>query len=193
MKMKLQKGVVCINITVYCGSSVGNSEAYARDALKLGEWIGKNGNTLVFGGGAGLMDKVYEGTTKNGGNAIAVQPANELIRTFMNTSVEQTIETDTMENRKQKLFDLADVIIALPGGMGTIDEFSGAAVLYQIGESKKPLVLFNTNGYYDIFIDFMKSMIEKGFMNKAILDFIIVTDDTQVLEERVKEILGAGA
>lgn len=111
----------------------------------------------------------------------------------MNTSVEQTIETDTMENRKQKLFDLADVIIALPGGMGTIDEFSGAAVLYQIGESKKPLVLFNTNGYYDIFIDFMKSMIEKGFMNKAILDYIIVTDDTQVLEERVKEILGAGA
>lgn len=155
-----------MNIAVYCGSSFGNDEKYRLSAEKLGAWIGEHGHTLIYGGGdAGLMGEVAKSAFSQGCKVIGVLPGNvEFICSRPQPYCTQVIRTADMATRKQKMLELADVYVALPGGIGTMDEITEAITMIRIGTYAKKAVFFNTDGYYESFRQMMQQMMNAGFL-----------------------------
>lgn len=167
-----------MKIAVFCGSRSGNSPAYEKCAEKLGKWIGENGHTLVYGASnVGLMKTLCDSTMAAGGDVIGVEPGNEWIRSRLHTGVSNVIYTDSMAERKQKMMELSDAFIALPGGLGTLDELGDVICLLSIGEINKPLVLFNTKNYYAPLVNVIEKMCDEGFAERSALDKMLVSDD----------------
>ena len=136
-----------MKIAVYCGSELGSHPEYAKAARELGGWIGNNKYTLVYGGGeSGLMGAVAGAVHDAGCEVIGVVPGNvDFIKERPQPYVTELIITNNMSDRKQKMLELADGFIALPGGIGTLDEISEAINLTKICVFHKPCILFNRN------------------------------------------------
>ena len=153
------------SVAVYCGHQQGNNPEYVRDAQKIGELLARNKMTLVFGGGnVGLMGAVATAALDNGGEVIGIstthvlslqEPAHEGI----NIKV-----VDGLSTRKQKMYDLSDAFIILPGGMGTLDEMTDIMTKQQVGESCKPIFLMNTAKYWEFFGGVLTHMQAEGFI-----------------------------
>ena len=162
------KEQIHMNIAVYCGTSFGNDTAYREGARELGLWIARNNHTLVFGGGnIGLMGVLAEAVFQNGGHVIGVLPGDiGFIVNRPQPFCTEIITEPDMAARKRKMLELADAYIALPGGIGTLDEITEAMTLIKIGYMHKPAVLFNINGYYDPFRNMLDRTVSCGFMEK---------------------------
>jgi uncharacterized protein (TIGR00730 family) len=153
-----------MNIVVYCGSSKGNDCKYIESAGALGRWIGESGNTLVFGGASqGLMGAVSDATLEAGGKVIGVLPDVPQIQERRHQGLTEYIDTPSMAERKAKMIELADAFVALPGGIGTLDELTDVLPLSSLDITTCPIVLFDTDGYYQPFRAVIRKIIESGF------------------------------
>lgn len=154
-------------ICVYCASSNKAAEVYGDTAYELGTLLAKEGITLVTGAGSiGLMRKVEDGALDNGGKAIGVIPQFMVEQNWHHTGLTELRITETMHERKQIMADLSDAVIALPGGIGTIEELSEIITWKQLGLYLNPIIILNTNGYYDNFIAQLSHAIEEHFMGE---------------------------
>ncbi|MFC2114419.1 TIGR00730 family Rossman fold protein [Bacteroidota bacterium] len=153
-----------MNICIFGASSKQISHIYFRVAEDLGELIGKGGHVLVHGGGMeGLMGKVAEHVQQHSGKVIGIIPEKLNRSGVVREQDNETIVTKTMAERKEKMFDLADAFIALPGGFGTLEELLEIMTLNQLGYTEKPVIILNTNNYYDSLLEQFKKLFEENF------------------------------
>ena len=173
-----------MKIAVYCASVFGGNEEYVKAARELGKWIGKSKHTLVYGGGeSGLMGIVAEEVYAAGNKVIGVVPGNvEFINSRPQPYTTKLITTVDMSERKQKMVELADVFIALPGGIGTLDEISEAIVLTKIAELQKPCILFNRNNFYTPLQELLKKMDQAGFLWGDHIEHVLFSDHLNEIE-----------
>jgi len=137
-------------ICVYCGSGPGNDPAFEAAAEELGEAMAKAGIGLVYGGGTvGLMGAVARSTLNHGGEVIGIIPEFLMARERASRQAHELIVTANMHERKQKMFDAADAFVALPGGIGTLEELVEQLTWAQLGQHAKPILLANINGFWD--------------------------------------------
>ena len=167
-----------MNIAVYCGSGCGNDPRFIEAARTLGRWIGENGHTLVYGGaGKGLMGELADAVLKAGGRVIGVLPGIRLIQERKHIGLTEYIETSTMAERKTKMIELADAFAALPGGIGTLDEITEVMTLISLGIIKGPVVLYDTDGYYQPLKSVLDNMINKEFCRKEYFSDVLISED----------------
>jgi uncharacterized protein (TIGR00730 family) len=147
-------------ICVYCGSGPGNDPAYIKAAREFGEILARNGIGLVYGGGnVGLMGEIAHAVLAEGGSVIGIIPEFLVAREHAKGNVDHLIVTRDMHERKRKMFELADAFVALPGGVGTLEELVEQLTWAQLGRHKKPILVANIKGFWDplcALIDHMK-------------------------------------
>ena len=152
-------------ICVFCGSTSGNKPAYAEAARALARAMAGRGLGLVYGGGnVGLMGIVADAMLAAGGEVIGVIPRTLMAREIGHTGVTTLHVVESMHERKALMADLADAFIALPGGIGTFEEWFEAVTWTQLGLHRKPCGLLNTHGFYDGLIGFMEHAWAEGFI-----------------------------
>lgn len=153
-----------MKVAVYCGSAPGVSSIYAEKASELGEALAHAGYGLVYGGANdGLMGKVANAALAANGEVVGVIPTH-LSGERAHTALTELHFVDSMHTRKAKMVDLADVFVAMPGGCGTLDEYFEVFTWAQIGLHKKPVILYNVNGFYDALVAHFKVMMDEGFV-----------------------------
>ncbi len=174
-------------LTIFCGSSNGSNQIFVDEAYKLGKKLAENKIELVYGGAnVGLMGVIADSVLENNGVAIGVLP-NFLKKIEVEyKGLSQLILVDSMHERKAKMNDLSDGVIALPGGFGTLEEFFEMLTWAQLGLHKKPIAIYNIDGFYDDLLQFIKSMVTKGFLKQENYDMLIVSDDVDDLFEKIK-------
>lgn len=153
-----------MRIAVYCGSTAGTDPAFSKEAVTLGKAIANGGHTLVYGGGkVGLMGLVSDAVLSKGGTVIGVIPHFLATTEQMHTGVTEMIRVDNMSERKNKMIELADAFVALPGGPGTVEEIAEIISHKRLGLLTQPCFLLSVNGFYNAFEQHMVTMTENGF------------------------------
>jgi uncharacterized protein (TIGR00730 family) len=174
------------NIAVFCASSAGLEDIYANEARKLGEILVNKGFGLVYGGASrGLMDVVANAVLRNGGKVIGIIPRMLADLEIAKNECTEIIYTSTMHERKVKMLEIADAVVILPGGFGTLDEMFEALTLSQLNLFNAPIGLLNTDGYYDLLTGLLNNMVEKGFLEKKNRDKLIVSSSVNDLIEKI--------
>jgi uncharacterized protein (TIGR00730 family) len=174
-------------ITVFCGSSSGTEEFYTSQATLLGETLAKRNIELVYGGAyVGLMGAVADGVLNQGGKVIGVLPNFLSSKEIAHKDLTQLILVETMHERKTKMNDLCDGVIALPGGFGTLDELFEMLTWAQLGLHKKPIAILNVDGYYDALIVFVQTMVEKGLLKEVNQQMLLVSDTIDELLDKME-------
>jgi uncharacterized protein (TIGR00730 family) len=170
------------SLCVYCGSRLGVDARYAETAQAVGQWIGERGGRLVYGGGRnGLMGVVADATLAAGGTVLGIIPQALVEREWAHTDCTELVVVDTMHERKQRMADAADAFVALPGGIGTFEEFFEAWTWRQLGYHDKSVGLLNVAGYYDRLSAFLAQTVASGFMNDWQMELIRIDNDVQRL------------
>ena len=157
------------NVCVFASSSNKLNQIYYKDAAELGAMLGAKGINVVYGGGRlGVMYACASSVKENGGNLIGVMPQKFCDMGIANPSdCVEFYQTCGMRERKAKMDELSDAVIALAGEFGTLEEISEMIVQKQLGYNKKPIVLLNTNGFYDKLIEFFNTIISENFAPEA--------------------------
>ncbi|MCW5654719.1 TIGR00730 family Rossman fold protein [Hydrogenophaga sp.] len=176
------------SLCIYCGSRPGADPAFAAVAERVGAWIGQRGGQLVYGGGRnGLMGIVAEATLAAGGRVVGIIPKALVEKEWAHQGCSELHVVDTMHERKRMMAERADAFLALPGGIGTFEEFFEVWTWRQLGYHDKPVGLLNTQGYYDGLMAFARSAVAQEFMNPWQMDLIRVDDDpARLLPELVQ-------
>ncbi|WP_319568490.1 LOG family protein [Cohaesibacter marisflavi] len=171
------------NICVYCGSGSGKSPIYADAARSLGEQLAKADIRLVYGGGAvGLMGILAKSVLDNGGNVTGIIPEFLQEREVMLDTVQDLIVTKDMHERKRKMFDAAQAFVALPGGIGTLEEVVEMLTWAQLGQHKKPILLANINGFWDPLARLFDHMEEEAFFRQGMgISFLTARSTDQIV------------
>lgn len=165
-----------MNICIYGSASNDIDKSYIDTVEQLGKALAKRGHSLVFGGGAnGLMGAAARGFHSEKAKITGVVPRFFNVDGILFEDGE-LIRTDTMRERKQKMDDLADAFIATPGGIGTFEEFFEIYTLKQLGQSKKPLVIFDINGYYKPLLAMLQNGINGNFMPQKSFNLFYYSD-----------------
>jgi uncharacterized protein (TIGR00730 family) len=161
-------------VCVYCGSSPGASPAFADAARSLGRLLAGHGITLVYGGAAvGLMGVLADAALAAGGEVIGVIPRHLFGREIAHPGLTKLIEVGSMHERKLKMSELADAFVALPGGLGTIEELTEMATWGQLGMHRKPIATVDVAGYWTSFHTFLAQAVAHGFMKPGNLALIM--------------------
>ncbi|NSL88051.1 TIGR00730 family Rossman fold protein [Chitinophaga sp. Mgbs1] len=154
------------NIVVFCGSSPGYDPVYMEQARLLGATLAQRNIGLVYGGAkVGLMGAVADGALQAGGQVHGVLPRFLQEKELAHTGLTTLLLVDTMHERKTKMNELADGVIALPGGFGTMEELFEMLTWGQLGLHKKPIALLNINGFYDALNQLSQTMTDQGFLS----------------------------
>lgn len=173
-----------MKIAVYCGSRSGNEPLYEEKARELGEFFGTHGIDVVFGGGhVGLMGVVADATLASGGKVYGVIPQDLVNRELAHDGLTELHVVKDMHERKAKMAELADGFVALPGGIGTLEEIFEAWTWGQLGFHRKPCALYNVAGFYNPLLDMVKAMVAAGFVRQEYLDMIVLADNPGHLVE----------
>ncbi len=166
------------SVCVYCGSRPGASPAFTDAARAVGQWIGSHSGQLVYGGGCnGLMGTVAQATLDAGGRVIGVIPKALVEKEWANHNCTELHVVDTMHERKRLMAEHADAFLALPGGIGTFEEFFEVWTWRQLGYHDKPVGLLNLGGYYDALLQFLRHTVEQQFMGAWQMDLVRVDSD----------------
>lgn len=156
------------SVCVYCGSRHGARPAYAAAAQALGHEIGARGWQLVYGGGnVGLMGTVADAVLAAGGRVVGVIPDSLMKREVGHPGLHELHVVPTMHLRKQMMAERADAFVALPGGIGTLEELYEVWTWHQLGYHDQPIGLLNTEAYYDPLLAFMRRSVDEGFLAEA--------------------------
>lgn len=176
-----------MNITVYCGANLGINPAIQQATVRLGCWIAENQYKLVYGGSnVGLMGLIADTVLENNGKVIGVMPEFLRQREIAHTSLTELISVETMVERKQKMFELGNVYIALPGGPGTLEEIIEVLSWARIGKNPHPCIFFNADGYYDKLKSFFAHMVSSGFLSQSDFDHFLFSDDLTEIEQFIE-------
>ena len=170
------------SVCVYCGSRNGALPIYADVARQVGTWIGQHNGQLVYGGGHnGLMGLVADATLAAGGRVVGIIPQALVEREWAHKGCTELHVVDTMHERKRMMAERADAFLALPGGIGTFEEFFEVWTWRQLGYHDKPVGLLNLNGYYDGLLTFLHNSVDQQFMGPWQMDLVQVDTDWQRL------------
>ncbi len=170
------------SIAVFCGSSIGASDAYREGAIQLGKELAKRQITLIYGGASvGIMATVADTVLQEGGKVIGVIPTLLEQREIAHQQLTELIVVNTMHERKSKMMELADGFIALPGGPGTLEEFFEVFTWNQIGLIQKPCAIFNIEQYFDLLISFFDHMQQEQFLKAQYREALIVDGNAAAL------------
>ena len=170
------------SICVYCGSRPGVDPSFAAAARDIGHWIGSHGGQLVYGGGRnGLMGLVAQATLAAGGTVIGIIPQALVDKEMANLDCTELHVVQTMHERKRLMAELANAFLALPGGIGTFEEFFEVWTWRQLGYHDKPVGLLNQGGYYDGMVRFLQTSVEQQFMGPWQMELIRIDSDWQRL------------
>jgi len=165
-------------ITVFCGSSFGTEDIFREQAYLLGKTLAKKKIGLVYGGArVGLMGALADGAMQNQGEVIGVLPNFLKGKEIAHEHLTELILVETMHERKTKMNDLSDGVIALPGGFGTLEELFEMLTWAQLGLHKKPIAILNINGFYDELFKLTQTMVEKGLLKDINQQMLLVSDD----------------
>lgn len=169
-------------ITVFCGSSFGTEEIYKEQAELLGKTLAKQNIALVYGGAnVGLMGAVADGALSENGTVIGVLPNFLRSKEIAHLGLTELILVESMHERKTKMNDLCDGVIALPGGFGTLEELFEMLTWAQLGLHKKPIAILNINGFYDSLLELLQTMSKKGLLKESNQKMLLVSDDIEDL------------
>jgi len=173
------------SICIYCGSSSGRREVYASAASSMAEALVGRNIRLVYGGASiGIMGKVADQVLKLGGEVIGVIPKALAHKEVAHNNLTELVITQSMHERKLRMAELADGFIALPGGIGTLEELFEIWTWAQLGFHKKPCGLLNIDGYYDSLIKFLNHVRAEQFVKKHHRDMLMVEEEPEILLER---------
>jgi uncharacterized protein (TIGR00730 family) len=171
-----------VSVCVYCGSRHGRHPAYTAAARALGAAIGSRGWQLVYGGGkVGLMGEVADATLGAGGRVVGIIPESLDKLEVGHTGLSELHVVSTMHVRKQMMAERADLFIAMPGGIGTLEELYEVWTWRQLGYHDQPIGLLNTEGYYDGLLSFMSTTVTEGFLSRSQLENVQVGTDPEAL------------
>ncbi|HKT18260.1 MAG TPA: TIGR00730 family Rossman fold protein [Stellaceae bacterium] len=155
-------------LCVFCGSAMPERERFRTAAIELGSLIGRAGIELLYGGGRiGLMGLLADAALAAGARVIGVIPIALHDREVAHRALSELIVVPDMQERKRRMFELADAVAVLPGGLGTLDEAFEAITLRQLGMSRAPVTLVNIDGYWDPLVALIDRTIEQGFTRPA--------------------------
>jgi hypothetical protein len=175
------------SICVFCGSSSGFHPAYKKAAFDLGKRIAEEKLTLVYGGGGvGLMGILANAVMDHGGKVIGIIPQFLYDKEVGLDSVTELIIVESMHQRKQKMAEMANGFIALPGGIGTLEELFEVFTWSQLALIKKPVAVLNVNNFYDELLGHLSHMVKEGFLKSANLDSLIISHNTHELIAKIQ-------
>jgi len=177
------------SICVYCGSQKGNSPIFVEAARETGNLMAKNDINLVYGGGnSGIMGAVSSSVLESGGSVKGIIPRFLMSHEGWHRESErcETIITDNMHVRKQLMFDNSDAFLAMPGGIGTLEEIIEIMTWAQLGRHKKPMAFLNVDGFWDPLLNLIEHMQSAGFIHSAKQLNYIVADDPHVIIDRIQ-------
>lgn len=176
-------------VTVFCGSNPGRRPDYARAARQLACELVAGGIGLVYGGSSvGMMGELARAVLQAGGEVIGVIPRLLVEREVAFTGLADLRIVDSMQERKAQMAELADAFIALPGGIGTMDEFFEMVSWTQLRLQRKPCGLLNVCGYYDRLIDFVNHAVDQGFIRREHRAIMVVDHDPGSLLRRLRDL-----
>ncbi|RWD64651.1 MAG: TIGR00730 family Rossman fold protein [Mesorhizobium sp.] len=182
------------SVCVYCGSSPGRDEAYVKAGHLLGRSLAKSGLRLIYGGGTkGIMGAVADGAIKAGGQVTGIIPRFLINREATQTALDKLDElliTDNMHERKHRMFEKSDAFVALPGGIGTVEEIVEIMTWAQLGHHRKPIVFANIKGFWDPMLSLIEHMSGEGFIHTAHRVKPLVVNDPEAI---VAAIMVAGS
>lgn len=172
-------------VGVFCGANKGNSEIIIKQAEELCNLLISYDYDLVYGGGvAGLMGLIANKFLENGKKVIGISPKKFIIDEDVHKGLTELIITKDMAERKTKLFELSDVFIALPGGIGTLDEIIETYTLHKIGFTNKRSGILNSDNYYKGLEHLLKNMVDKEFLKESSrLDLAMASSPTELLKQ----------
>jgi uncharacterized protein (TIGR00730 family) len=182
------------SVCVYCGSSPGRDEIYAKAGHLLGRSLAKSGLRLVYGGGTkGIMGAVAEGALKAGGKVTGIIPRFLINKEATETALDRLDElliTDNMHERKHKMLEKSDAFVALPGGIGTVEEIVEIMTWGQLGHHRKPIVFANVKGFWNPMLALLDHIGNEGFIHTAQRVKPLVVEDPEAI---VAAIMVAGS
>ncbi|TIV63452.1 MAG: TIGR00730 family Rossman fold protein [Mesorhizobium sp.] len=182
------------SVCVYCGSSPGRDEAYVKAGHLLGRSLAKSGLRLIYGGGTkGIMGAVADGAIKAGGQVTGIIPRFLINREATQSALDKLDElliTDNMHERKHRMFEKSDAFVALPGGIGTVEEIVEIMTWAQLGHHRKPIVFANIKGFWDPMLSLIEHMSGEGFIHTAHRVKPLVVNDPEAI---VAAIMVAGS
>lgn len=175
------------SIVVFCGSGEGYHEVYKETAYQLGAILAERGYDLVYGGARiGIMGAVADDALQNGGKVTGVLPHFLRTREVAHEHLSEMILVDTMHERKLKMHELSDGIIALPGGWGTMEELFEMMTWAQLGLHRKPIGILNTHCFYEPLLALLHNMTEEGFLKELYREMVLVSEDIFELLEKME-------
>lgn len=179
---------MALSVAVYCGARCGDDPAFTDAATTLGRLIAEDGVVLVYGGGrVGLMGVLADAALAAGGRVVGVIPQSLVDREVGHAGLTELHVVETMHERKHLMAERADAFIALPGGIGTLEELFEVWSWQQLGYHDKPIAMLNVAGYYDALLEFMRASHLRGFVSAAQHQALLVDDDAVRLLKRLRQ------
>jgi uncharacterized protein (TIGR00730 family) len=179
-----------LNVCVYCGSSKGDAPEFAEMAEQLGRAFVQNDIGLVYGGGGiGLMGVCARAVMAEGGRVTGIIPDFLQTKEIAYDEVTELLVVGSMHERKQAMFERSDAFLALPGGIGTLEEAIEMLTWAQLGRHNRPIIFLNINGFWDPLISLFDHMIDQGFVQSAIRGQYAVVDRVDDVLPRIKAAL----
>lgn len=173
-------------ICVFCGSSPGANGDYTLAARALGKLMAEKGIAVVYGGSnIGLMRAIADEVLKHEGRVVGVMPEGLIKREVAYLSLKEFHVVQSMSERKEKMAELSDAFVAMPGGIGTLDELFEVMSWNQLEIIDKPVALYNVSGYYDHLVEFLEHTVRERFVRKEHFSNLIVESDPQLLLEKL--------
>ena len=165
------------SVCVYCGSSSGRDARHADVAAALGAHLAERGVRLVYGGGSvGLMGTLADAALAGGGEVVGVLPRGLFARELAHGGLTALHEVATMHERKQLMFDLADAFVALPGGLGTLEELAEMVTWAQLGIHSKPIAVLDVHGYWRPLLELLDRAVVEGFLPERSRGLVLHVD-----------------
>jgi uncharacterized protein (TIGR00730 family) len=176
------------SIAVFCGSGSGNNQLYVRTGYELGALLAKHGIRVVYGGAqVGVMGAVADGALANNGKVVGVIPGFLKTKEIAHAGLTDLIVVDSMHERKLKMHELTDGIIALPGGWGTMEELFEMLTWAQLGLHTKPVGLLNTNNYYGHLISMVDHMVQESFLTPTTRAILLADEHMDSLLHKMQD------
>lgn len=166
------------SLAVFCGSKKGNNPVYTQHAAELGKLLAKNNITLIYGGGStGIMGAVADAMMDNGGKVIGIITKKLVDWEHQHVGITDLSIVDDMHIRKQKMYDLCDAAVILPGGVGTLDEFFEMVTWNQLSIHDKKIYIINSDNFFDFLLKHIQQMEKEGFLYESVMENITILNE----------------
>lgn len=176
------------SLCIFCGSNPGAKKVYKESAVQLGKTLAESGMTLVYGGSSvGIMGAVADAALEAGGDVIGVIPQSLVDREVAHPNLTKLHVVHSMHERKALMADLSEGFVALPGGIGTLEEFFEVLTWAQLGEHDKPCSLYNVDDYYAPLLDFFDHMIDQKFFREETRSMVLIENEPQSLLKALRQ------